>query len=67
MTIHISIKNEDTRANAIVEVISTDEYISGVKPIVRFTKSEAILAGGETAEVYVTSTMKLEVIERMNG
>ncbi len=72
MTINVSIKNEDSRANAIIEVISTDTYrpydregnvmFSTVR-----TQSEAVLKGGESKTVYVTSTMKLEVIERQNG
>ena len=72
MTISVTIKNEDSRANAVIEVISTDSYHPKDKDgNVMFstirTQSEAVLAGGESKQVYVTSTMKLEVIERQNG
>jgi hypothetical protein len=72
MTIHISIKNEDTRQNAVVEIISEDSYHpqeKGGNPLVSSIHklSQGLLRGGESKIVYVTSTMKLEVIERQNG
>jgi hypothetical protein len=71
MTIQVRIRNEDSRANAVVEVVSTDEYKprnqDEVFPIQRHTVSQAILRGGESKTVYVTSTMSLEIIERQNG
>jgi hypothetical protein len=71
MTIHVTIKNEDSRANAVVEVLSTDEYtpipLEGPHALTRrHFKSEGLLRGGESKTVYVTSTMSLEVVERMN-
>jgi hypothetical protein len=72
MTIHVTIKNEDSRANAVIEVLSVDSYTGRVAngdplPSQVYTTSQAILKGGESVKVYVTSTMKLEVIERQNG
>jgi hypothetical protein len=72
MTIHITVKNEDSRANAIIEVLSIDTYspyttLDGPLPTKEYVKSEAILRGGESKQVYVTSTMHLEIIERQNG
>lgn len=72
MTIRVTVKNEDSRANAVIEVLSTDTY----RPYNRegnvmfssvHTQSEAVLKGGESKTVYITSTMKLEIIERQNG
>lgn len=71
MTIHVTIKNEDTRENAVIEVISTDEYRGysndPLHPTTRHHQSHGLLKGGESKTVYVTSTMSLEVIERQNG
>ena len=72
MTIHVIIKNEDSRANAVIEVISTDTLLpkdkdGNPKSSHIYTQSHALLKGGESKQVYVTSTMKLEVIERQNG
>jgi hypothetical protein len=72
MTIHVTIKNEDSRENAVIEVLSTDEYqpyngVEGLQNTVKYTSSHGLLRGGESKQVYVTSTMSLEVIERQNG
>lgn len=73
MTIHVTVKNEDSRANAVIEVLSVDEYkgwpsVNGdITPTVRHFTSQAILRGGESKQLYLTSTMKLEIVERQNG
>jgi hypothetical protein len=72
MTIQVTIKNEDSRTNAVIEVLSTDTYSGftsegNAKPTHVHTVSQAVLKGGEEARVYVTSTMTLQVIERQNG
>ena len=72
MTIRVTVKNEDSRQNAIIEVISYDIYLpkdkqGEPKSSSILTQSHGLLKGGESKEMYVTSTMKLEIIERQNG
>ena len=72
MTISVSIKNEDTRENAIIEVISFDSYSSNNEMMnatrtVLDIKKEATLKGGENVTVYVTSTRELKIKEVQNG
>ena len=72
MTISVTVKNEDSRANAIIEVISVDTYLPKDKDgnphsSHIYTQSHALLKGGESKQVYVTNTMSLKIIERQNG
>lgn len=70
MTISVTIKNEDSRPNAIIEVLSTDQYQAQdrdtVYPTRRAFQSEAILRGGESKTVMLCSSKSLEIIERRN-
>ena len=68
MTIQVQVKNLNSRANAIIEVVTVDEYKDSVElgPTHRITLSRGLLAGGQELNVFVTSTQHLEVIERKN-
>ena len=72
MTISVTIKNEDSRQNAVIEILETNNYApvhpDGTPEITRrFTDTRGLLRGGESKTVYVTSTSRLEIIERQNG
>jgi hypothetical protein len=74
MTISVTIKNTDSRQNAIVEILSTDEYQYHLpfdtqgNPVLtrRSTSSHGLLRGGEEKTVMLCSDRKLEIVERMN-
>ena len=66
MTITVRVTNEDSRENAVVEILSTQSYIpwdSNAKSLVTCT-SEGILRGGESKLVYLCSDRNLEIIKK---
>jgi hypothetical protein len=72
MTIHVKVENLDSRANAVIEVLTEDTYhtifIDGVPlKTTTYVRSEGLLRGGESLETYLTSTQFIKVIERQNG
>jgi hypothetical protein len=62
MTIRLTIKNEDSRENAIVQVygLSAD---SGLP----MGENAKLLKGGESTEVYIHSGKKYTITEIQNG
>jgi hypothetical protein len=71
MTIHVTITNSDTRANAIIEILATDEcipYSTPYEPLPTYvtTKSEGLLRGGESKTVMIHKDRRVEIIERLN-
>jgi hypothetical protein len=72
MTIHVTIKNEDSRANAVIEIIKIDDYrpadrVGTPAQSIRTFTSEGLLKGGESKTVMIYHDNKLEIIERQNG
>ena len=62
MTIRLTIKNEDTRKNAVVEVMTVDvnnDPLSGGTMI--------DLCGGDSTDVYVHSGQNVLITELRNG